>query len=192
MEADWEFEIGTGAPVIDAHWAGHIDLKAHPEQAVQLPEAAKLPALATVLVQLNAPSSAVWTAKCDQWRIAPSENEPSENKLDPIEIDAPPDAPLAAYAAAQACYIDILSNPPSQWSQLKELENLCKVLSARLRTIPLRYTRADLVIRRAVLAGGEETFGITAYLVAAAASGEEALRLLAQSLAVFADSLLAA
>ena len=48
MEADWEFEVGPDAaglapPVIEAAWAGFIDLQCAPEQAGDLPEADLLP-----------------------------------------------------------------------------------------------------------------------------------------------------
>jgi len=46
MEAAWEVELGGEAPVIEAIWPGFVDLRLHPEQAWQLPEAAQLHALA--------------------------------------------------------------------------------------------------------------------------------------------------
>jgi hypothetical protein len=39
MEADWEFEVGGDAPVIEAPWPGFVDLRLHPERAWQLSEA---------------------------------------------------------------------------------------------------------------------------------------------------------
>ena len=187
MEADWEVEIGSGAPIIDAHWSGFLNLQEHPDLAARLPEAAQLPALADALIQLNAPLSPVLTTKCDLWCV-----DPSENALDPIEIGAPPDASQAEYAVAQACYIDILSRPPLQWSQIKEVENLCKAICAGLRAVSLRSTRADFIVRRAILDDEQECLGITAYLVACAASDTAALRLLAQALAALSGSILAA
>ena len=65
MEADWEIEIGGGAPIIEAHWSGLVDLRVNPERARLLPEAQQLPALCHALVRLNAPASPVWTSKCD-------------------------------------------------------------------------------------------------------------------------------
>jgi len=67
MEADWEVEIGGGAPIIDACWDGLVHLQTAPERAAELPEAADLPRLAEALVRLNAPRSPVWTSKCDVW-----------------------------------------------------------------------------------------------------------------------------
>src|SRR4051812_38986462 len=53
MEADWEFEIGGDAPVIEANWKGFVDLCAHPERVSELTECGELPALAEALVRLN-------------------------------------------------------------------------------------------------------------------------------------------
>ena len=37
MEADWEVEIGGGAPVIDACWDGYVDLRFNPRMDSSLP-----------------------------------------------------------------------------------------------------------------------------------------------------------
>lgn len=178
MEADWEFEIGPGAPVIDAHWSGYIDLRAHPEQAAQLPEASQFPALASALVQLNAPPSPVWTSKCDLWCV-----DLSETPLDSLEMDTPSNA----LAAAHACYIDILARQPLQWPLYEDAANFCRALCARLRIPSLHCTRVDLIIRRAVLVAGEESFGVTAYLTACGASEVESAQILALALTAFAE-----
>ena len=49
MEADWEVEVGGGAPVIDALWAGFVDLRRQPERIEEIAEAGKFPALAPLL-----------------------------------------------------------------------------------------------------------------------------------------------
>jgi hypothetical protein len=46
LEADWEVEIGSEAPVIDACWSGFVDLSSAPERASQLTEAIDFPAIA--------------------------------------------------------------------------------------------------------------------------------------------------
>ena len=35
MEADWEFEVGGDAPVIEARWPGFVDLRRNPERAME-------------------------------------------------------------------------------------------------------------------------------------------------------------
>ena len=183
MEADWEFEIGSDAPVIDAHWQGFVDLSAHLECAADLPEVAGLPALAETLTRLNDPSSCIWTSKCDVWQI-----DPKTEQLDPDELDSPSGVP----AAACACYIDLLARSSERWANLDNLARDCVKLCARLREIELRCSRADLIIRRAVLANGESTPAVTSYLTACGSSEDAARQILAQALYAFADSLLSA
>jgi hypothetical protein len=179
MEADWEFEIGPGAPVIDAHWEGHIDLVTHPEQTVDLPEVAGFPQLADTLVQLNGSEAFVWTSKCDLWQV-----DPDETPLDADELDAP----AGTAEAARACYIDLMTSELHRWENPDRLAQDCAALSARLRSVALRSCRTDLVIRRAVLADGEATLGVTAYLTACGPSEEAAGNVLGQALYAFADS----
>lgn len=181
MEADWEFEISPDAPVIDAHWQGFVDLCAHPERAADLPEAAGLPALAEALMRLNSPSSCVWTSKCDVWQV-----DPNTEQLDPDELDSPSGTP----AAACACYIDLLARSSEHWVNLDNLARDCVTLCARLREVELRSCRADLIIRRAVLAKGETTPAVTAYLTVCGFSDDAARQVLTQALHAFADSLL--
>ena len=178
MEADWEFEIGPGASVIDAHWEGFVDLGAHPERASALQETADLPALAEALILLNSAGSPVWTSKCDFWPI-----DLGENHLDPDELDAP----SGTLTSAHACYMDLLCRPAHLWSDPHVPERYCVALYARLRSIPLRSCRADLVIRKAVLIDSA-VFGITAYLTACGPSAQVSISVLAHALHAFSDS----
>ena len=182
MEADWEFEIGHDAPVIDAHWAGFVDLSAYPECADNLPEAAHLLTLADTLVRLNSQSSPVWTSKCDFWSV-----NPKEYRLDADELDATP----GMLAVACACYIDLLVRQTEQWKNPDRTAHDCETLCARLRSVQLRCCRADFVIRKAVLAE-EETFGITAYFTACGSAIEASKTVLAQALHVVTDCVLSA
>lgn len=178
MEADWEFELGEGAPVIDAAWSGFVDLRCSPQRATDLTETHALPALAEVLVRLNQPrSSPVWTAKCDVW---------VPESIDPYELDAPPGVPLSALA----CYVDLLPRSDQQWNTPSMIEQACHALCTRLRAVPLRCCRADLVVRRAVLAPEVFDLGITAYLTACAPGdpGAAAARL-SDALHALADTL---
>jgi hypothetical protein len=181
MEADWEFEISPDAPVIDAHWAGFVDIRAHPECAANLPEVAHLPMLAETLIRLNSQGSPVWTSKCDFWSV-----NPEEYRLDADELDAP----LGMLAAASACYIDLLARLTEQWENPDLMAQDCATLCASLHSIQLHCCRADFVIRKTVLAGGEG-FGITAYFTACGTSKETSETVLAQALHVFTDTALA-
>jgi hypothetical protein len=181
MEADWEFEIGVDAPLIDAQWPGFVDLRSAPELALQLPEAAQLPALAAALAALNAPASPVWTSKCDVWpATAPGD-------FDPVELDAPP----GNAAHAIACYIDLLPASSEQWSEPAAVEADCHRLCILLRRIPLRSCRADLIIRQALVPPGQTGLGITAYLTACGSAPAQAGETLQVALAAFAGTLAA-
>ena len=189
MEADWEFEVGGDAPegeeeacdtpVIDALWAGFVDLRRNPERASQLPEAIELPALAEALAILNAAASPVWTSKCDVWPVVDSA------EFDPDELDAP----VECAAHAMGCYIDLLSKDDGQWGLPDEAAAACKRVCSVLHAIPLRCCRVDLVIRRAFLALDVVGLGITAYLTSCGRSPAEAAQTLQDALAAFAGVL---
>jgi hypothetical protein len=182
MEADWEFEVGGGTPIIDACWPGLVDLRCAPERAGQLPETAQFPPLAVALARLNAAASPVWSSKCDFWpRLASDE-------FDPDELDAPP----GSSAHAMGCYIDLLPSGGGQWFPPELAAADCQRIRGLLRAVPLRCCRADLVIRRAILAQNPAdperiALGVTAYLTACGASVELAAQRLAEALAAFAD-----
>ena len=181
MEADWEFEVGGEAPVIEAAWPGFVDLRRNPERAWELPEAAELLALAEALARLNAAASPVWTSKCDLWPVV------DIAEFDADELDAPPECA----AHAMGCYIDLLprtdrSRNDLQWCQPDEAAAACKQVCGLLHVVPLRCCRVDLVVRRAFLAPDEMGLGITAYLTACGPSPAEAMQTLEAALAAFA------
>jgi hypothetical protein len=175
MEADWEIEIGGQAPIIDVCWPGFVDLRLAPGRTADLLEVRMFPALADALVRLNAEDSTVWTSKCDVWPVA---------EIDPLELDALPDSALFALA----CYIDLLSRSDEQWPAPEAAVGWCKALCKRLRAMPLRSSRVDLVVRRAYIAPDRPNLGITAYLTACGGTIEEANSQLRLALAVFSDS----
>jgi len=176
MEADWEVELGGGAPAIEAQWPGFVDLRLHPERAWQFSEAAHLPALAEALANLNALTSPFWTSKCDLWQVV------DLAEFDPDELDAP----AGCSAHAIACYIDLLPKGGRQWTLPAEAAAACKRVCSLLRAVPLRCCRVDLVVRRALIAPGQKELGITAYLTACGPSSAEAAQTLEVALAAFA------
>jgi hypothetical protein len=165
MDADWEVEIGGGAPVIEALWPGFVDLRSHPDRVGEIAEVSTFPPLAGLLRALNSPESPVWTAKCDLWEPEP---------------------------AALAAYIDMLPRDGTVFSEWRQAEVFCRECVGRLEatTLPERLGEhsIDLVIRQAI-AGGAEGFGITAYLSAKGAVQKEAETALAAVMAGFADAL---
>jgi len=178
MEADWEVEIGGQAPIIDACWEGLIDLRRFPERAGQLPEVRQLAGLADALVQLNSASSPVCTAKCDVWR-------PPDVDVD--ELDAQPEQGNCAIA----CYIDLLPRNHRQWPSPEKVVAECQTIGARLRKVPLRCCRADLIVRRAYVTPDWQDLGITAYLAACGSTWNQARATLASALFAFVQSILA-
>jgi hypothetical protein len=181
MEADWEFEVGGEAPVIEAAWPGFVDLRRYPERALELPEAAKLPVLGEALATLNAIDSPVWTSKCDLWPVV------DIDEFDADELDAPP----GCAAHVMGCYIDLLpridrSRNNLQWETPEMAAATCKQVCGLLRAVPLRCCRVDLVVRRALLIPDELNLGITAYLTACGPSPAEATQTLGAALNTFA------
>jgi hypothetical protein len=178
MEADWEFEVGGDAPIIEAHWEGFIDLRRQPERTRNLPEAAQFPSLAEALARLNASDSPIWTSKCDLWpRLEVGE-------FDPDELDAMP----GCTAYAMGCYIDLLPHSDQQWAQPAMAEKACKRVCGLLNAAPLRCCRADLVIRSAFITPDRMGLGVTAYLTSCGESPAEAARTLEAALAAFTDA----
>ena len=186
MEADWEFDLGGGAPVIDALWPGFVDLRWTSQSAgdraprlCTLPETAQLPCLAAALEKLNAEHSPVWTSKCDFWP------ELQADEFDPDELDASG----GSFAHAAGCYIDLLPKREEQWPFPESIAASCRYLCARLHTFPLRCCRVDLMIRRAQIASGQLDLGITIYFTACGPTPAEAMQTLEAALAAFTDSL---
>ncbi|MGC1463068.1 MAG: hypothetical protein WA802_12770 [Terracidiphilus sp.] len=165
MEADWEVEIGGGAPVIEALWPGFVDLRAAPERIVEITEAAAFSPLAGLLLALNGPGSPVWTSKCDHW-------EPEPRTV--------------------AIYIDMLPREGAVFAEWDQAEVFCREYVGRLQMVVLPETEPactiSLVIRQAI-AGKAEGFGITAYLSAKGSDRTEASAGLAKIAAAFAGAL---
>ena len=178
MEADWEFEggpdaAGRAAPVIDAAWAGWVDLRTEPERAWELPEAGQFPAMAEALIRLNALASPVWTSKCDVWPSLET------GEFDPDEMAAPP----TCSAHAMGCYIDLLPRNDLQWNLPEKLADVCRQVCGCLHDVALGCCRADLVIRRAFVTPNAESLGVTAYLTSCGSSAAEAAKTLQAALA---------
>jgi len=177
MEADWEVEIGGGAPVIEADWTGYVDLTLEPERVAMLAETAAFPALAEALARLNSAASPVWTSKCDVWQV---------EKFDPDEMDAPP----GTGTHSVACYIDLLPRGEDVWSSHEQARDACEALCRALREIPLRSCRADLVVRRAFQRAEVQNFGVTGYLTACGSGHAKARETLASALAALVGKVL--
>lgn len=179
MEADWEFEVGGDAPVIEAHGAGFVDLQRQPEYAGHLPEVAQFPAFGEALARLNAADSPVWTSKCDFWPHLEA------GEFDPDELYAPPDSATHA----MGCFIDLLPKSDQQWTQPAMAEKACRRVCGLLSAVLLRCCRVDLVIRRAFITPNVMDLGITAYLTSCGETPAAAAKTLEVALTAFTDAL---
>jgi hypothetical protein len=179
MQADWEFEVGGDAPVIDAFWPGFVDLRSTSGHAWKLAETGELTALATALERLNSQASSVWTSKCDYWR------ELMPEEFDADELDAPP----GSSAHGSGCYIDLLAKADRAWSLPHLAEAVCKSFCSVLSAIPMRGCRVDFVIRRATMVLEVIDLGISAYITACGPTAGDAKRTLESALVIFADAL---
>jgi len=152
MEADWEVEIGGGAPVIEAYWPGYVDLRQDPLRIQEVSEALRFPSLGRFLAQVNGEGSPLWTSKCDVW-------EPEAAQQDGLDapVEHAPEVP------ALACYIDLLPRQGVLFAQWEDAERFCRAWVKRLEAVELPLHRVELIVRQAV-AGEAEGFGITAYV----------------------------
>jgi hypothetical protein len=174
MEADWEFEIGNDAPIIETHWEGFVDLRVEPNRAGELEETLQLPGLVDALVRLNSPTSPTWTCKTDVF---------VPERIDPDELDAT----SAEASQALACYIDLLPRFDQRWDAPARAEAACREMCARLRDVPMRRCRVDFVIRQAHIEPGLNDLGATAYLTACGPTPWEARSWLTGCVSLFAE-----
>jgi len=177
MEADWEFEVGGDAPVIEAYWAGFVNLRDEPWRVGEIAETHMLPGLAEALLRLNVAGSPVWTCKTDV--LVPEQVDPDELGASSEEANF-----------AIACYIDILMRSDQIWNLPGKAEQRCRELCARIKQIPLRCCRVDMVIRRARIADAD-SFGATVYFTACGRTSSEARERLGECLAAVAQSIVA-
>jgi hypothetical protein len=160
VEADWSVEIGADLPIVAVPWEGFVDLRREPLLAQSLAETTTAPALAQMLVKLNAAAAPVFTSKCDLWTLAADD-------IDPLEFEASrEDAQVGT-----ACYIDVIARDPTIFASFTLHEAWVRAATAELREMVLSQARVELVVREA-LVDDLEGFAVTLYT--AACSSKEA------------------
>lgn len=169
MEADWEFELGGDAPVIEAYWPGFVNVRDEPWRVDEIAETLVLPGLASALSRLNCAGSPVWTCKTDVF--VPEQFDPDELAASPVGEEF-----------GVACYLDMLMRGDRVWNSPGKAEEDCRNLCAGLRAVPLRCCRVDLVVRQARVADVND-LGATVYLTACGPTFVEAKHNLADCLA---------
>lgn len=165
MEADWEVEVGGGAPVIEAYWPGFVDLRRDPGRIAEIAEAAGFAAFAKLLLALNSPDSPVWTAKCDLW-------EPDGDGTE----------------AALAVYVDVLPRAGLVFADWQEAVDCCRQWTARMAVAEAPECGVELIVRQA-FADPAEGLGVTAYLRSEGRGRPAAAEALSRGLAAFAGAI---
>jgi hypothetical protein len=163
MEADWSVEVGADLPTIDVPWEGFVDLRHDPSLVSSLDEAASSAILAQVLVMLNQRDSPVFTSKCDLWRLA-------EDEIDPLEFDAAREKAMVGIA----CYVDIIARRESLLMSFSAHETWARLATKKMRSIKMRRSRADLVVRPATT-DESDGYGLTLYVASCGATENDAL-----------------
>ena len=152
MEADWAAEIGAGLPVIEADWAGFVDLRAEPGRIAAIGEATMEPALREALAALNDAGSPVFTSKCEVWELAAEEIDADEFGCGRGE----------ACGAGRASWIDVIARDTAVFGSFEAHEAWVRRVVEWLRGEEASQGRVDLVVRAAV-AEAREGLGITLY-----------------------------
>ena len=176
MLSEWSAECSADDPVLVVPWSDpsdsnrrFIDLRENPYDLDHLPEAERYPPLMHALRALNAPRSAVFTAKCDAWTLSGEELAALRAELDVIAEEAP---------AGFVSYIDILWRERSLFASFHLQEQMLHRLTRHAALLEHSYAMLDCILRPAMvdLAGPQEGFAVSLYIKAVghdAASAEE-------------------
>ena len=120
----------------------------------------------SALLLLNGAASQLWTAKCDAWTSSP---EQGDEPFDPYEMDAEPGE--TAFGAGS--YIDLLPRDFEIRGCFDAQERWMRVVTGRLRAIPARAARVELVMRHAEVEA-VPGFGVTWFVEGCGATAHRA------------------
>ncbi len=173
MQAEWSIECSAEAPVLVVPWpadasaAPFVDLRQHPDDGDQIPEAEAHPPLMQALHALNAAHSPVFTVKCDAWPLGEEELESLQLNLDLLPEEAP---------AGFASYIDLLWTERSFFASMHRQQQLQQRIVRYAEAIDQPMAALELVLRPAMvdLAGPQEGFATTLYVKALGGDEREA------------------
>lgn len=188
MRAEWSAECGAEDPVLVVPWSGagdssgFIDLRENPYDLDQIPEAEQHPALLQALRALNAPRSAVFTAKCDAWTM-----DPGELALLCEDLDL--DADETQVPAGFASYVDLVWRERSLFVSFPQQEQRAQKLARLVEPLEHAYAAIECVLRPAMvdLNGDgvrfQEGFAVSLYVKACGSDGAHAYHEWAEALA---------
>ena len=183
MVAEWSVECSAEDPVLVVPWSvqmsaieslgardvesvagpgDFVDLRENPYDLDQIPEAELYPPLMQALRALNAPRSAVFTAKCDAWTLDSEELEALRDRLDLGEEAH--DSATAGFAS----YIDLIWRDRTLFASFHQSEQLLHRMTRLAAGIDQRFAMLDCVLRPAMvdLTGPQEGFAVTLYIKA--------------------------
>ncbi len=153
MDAEWSVAAANDDPVIVVPWRDeqsrlcYLDLQASPHLIDQIPEARQWPEIRSALMQLNAPGSPVWTAKCDAWELSDEEKQ----------LDFGP------VAVGFGAYLDILDRNQQRFSSLDIQIAYAKSLASSAGSLSPQDAAAQFVVRPAQW-HEREGYAVTAYI----------------------------
>jgi hypothetical protein len=174
MEADWSVALASSDPVIIVPWAASgdepewrfVDLRLNSHLIDEIEEALGRPALRSGLLLLNSAASQFCSAKCDAWTSSP---EQGDGPFDPYEMDAEPGE--TTFGAGS--YIDLLPRDFQTPGCFDTQERWLRAVTEKLRAIPARAARVELVLRRAQV-DAVPGFGVTWFVEGCGATARRA------------------
>ncbi|HUS18807.1 MAG TPA: hypothetical protein VMZ25_04100 [Terriglobales bacterium] len=138
MQADFSLELGRDDHALEVPWSSadgtqrYLDLKARPELLLHVLEAAENRELAEFLVAVNAPHSAIESAKCDTW----------------LSDEIHPEEEIFGAAWKFGGYVDIIFSALEQRGSLPLSQGLAEAVSALLQRAPDFAAAAEFIVRR--------------------------------------------
>jgi hypothetical protein len=184
MLSDWTAECSADAPTLIVPWsdpdgtAHFIDLRAHPYEIAEIPEAEHNPALSRALRSLNATRSPFITAKCDTWILTPADYAEQLETLR-LELVLPAEDGVCGYSS----YIDLLWRERSVFASAHQQQDRMDRIVRRAQKLPHPECALECVLRPALYDieststnGTLEGFAVTLYLTAIGPDPAMALR----------------
>jgi hypothetical protein len=208
MLSEWTAECSHDAPTLVVPWsdpatgAHFVDLRTHPYDIADIPEAEHYAALGRALRALNATRSPFLTAKCDAWQLTSdagqlahakdplcnSQTEPLTSSQDDLS-NGDHTAQLEALglelsvgaeetAHGFASYIDLLWRERSVFASAHQQQDRLDRIVRRAQRLPHHEAALECVLRPAVLDlnGPLEGFSVTLYVTAVGSEPEIARR----------------
>jgi hypothetical protein len=139
MQAELSVELTADDPTLSLPWSDpegrwrYFDLRAHPEQVAEIPEARAFPELREFLVATNASASNLRSAKCDTW----FSKEITEEEA------------IFGVPCKFGSYVDVAFHRAAPQSSFPIHEAFALRLVELLRRVPELPGSAEIIIRRA-------------------------------------------